>query len=119
MVAQATKKVHELKKNDKISVTNGVAQKLPPKDGSVSVVIACQTIHHYGAHENIIAFIKEAMRVLKPGGMLIINHSTQEQVQGEWFIHFSERVLEECKKRYLKRDDLIKFAQDTGFKLSD
>lgn len=80
MVAQATKKVHDLNKTQKISVVNGIAQKLPPKDSSVSVVIACQTIHHYGDNENIIAFIKEAMRVLKPGGMLIINHSTQEQI---------------------------------------
>ena len=73
-----TKKVHELKKNHKISITNGIAQKLPQKDGSVSVVITCQTIHHYGTPENILAFIREAMRVLKPGGMLIINHSTPE-----------------------------------------
>lgn len=57
-------------KNNKYNFIVGDSSKLPYDDESMDVVIACMAYHHFPNQEK---FRQEALRVLKPRGMLYIS----------------------------------------------
>jgi len=77
MIAEARKK-----NMANVSLTQGSADKLPYADASFDVCTINQVIHHFPKEDNY-AFNKrafaEAYRVLKPGGIFVINTSMPEQ----------------------------------------
>lgn len=76
MLDKCQEKVKDLKNTE---LKLGSALQIPFSDTSFDVIIAMQTVHHYGCDENRISFFKEARRVLKPGGRLIINYTEPHQ----------------------------------------
>lgn len=65
---------------------------MPFENEQFDTVTACQTIHHYGSDENRLSFFKEALRVLKPGGVLVVNHSCRPQAGVQWYCQMHKRV---------------------------
>ena len=57
---------------------------IPFEDNAFDVIIFMQCLHHVdtpsGNYANLKASMKSAMRVLKPGGVMLINYSSHEQV---------------------------------------
>ena len=74
----------------------GTAEKIPLGDGSIDVVVSFETIEHVPRPDR---FLDECVRVLAPGGMLIIstpNKSVYGQVMQNPY-HCSEMKEEEFK----------------------
>lgn len=99
MLKKCQEKVKDLSNTE---LKLGSAQNIPYDSASFDVVIAIQTIHHYGCDENRVAFFKEARRVLKEGGRLIINYTEPHQMPYHYPILFggqscSNAVLSERK----------------------
>ncbi len=82
---------------------NSLAEQLPFKDETFDIILAFNAIHHFDFKN----FVREARRILKPGGFLFIYTRTQEQnrrsIWGKFFPEFSEKEY-----RLFWRDDLIK-----------
>ena len=62
-------------------------------------------IHHLqppgdNTYQNVKVFFKEAYRVLKPNGALILNISFEEQVEALWFVTLLPQAAEAQKLRF-------------------
>merc|ERR1740133_62177 len=65
-----------------VALSQGSADKLAFEDASFDAVVSNQVIHHFPSGNDmsfLSAYVREAFRVLKPGGCLIINTSSPEQ----------------------------------------
>jgi len=80
----------------------GLLPTLPFDDNSFDSAMCNVVIHHIENDEtrptwaNTLALMKEAKRVLRPGGTLCFNHITPEQVDGYWFLAY----VPECRERW-------------------
>lgn len=64
---------------NKVGFAQGLAQNLPFKDSSFGAVFCVDMFSHIAEPEVI---IKEMVRVLKPGGMLVINFTNKSSLMG-------------------------------------
>jgi len=79
MLQQAQKQPAPLK------LSRGTAIQLPYQNESFDMVYCVDAIHHFVDHQS---FIKEAYRVLKPGGALaVIGHDPHEEGISAWYIY--------------------------------
>lgn len=87
MIAQARAKLAQHEKAGRIEFHAGSITELPFDDGSFDAVMINQVAHHLGdASENFVRLrqaIGEFARVLRPGGILVINHCSQEHCQSK------------------------------------
>ncbi len=67
----------------------GESTKIPYADNSFDVVICMHSLHHLGGIEGIRASLREAMRVLVPGGKLaLLDHFDSPQLRAAfWGLH--------------------------------
>ena len=56
-----------------VEVVQGYAQELKFPDDTFTAVVCTMAIHHFGI-DGVRKFVKEAARVVKPGGYVLINH---------------------------------------------
>ena len=91
MLSVARSKMRSAVKQDRIRFTEGSISKLPCETHRVDGVMMNQVLHHlpdqaedgWPLHHQV---LKECARVLRPGGVLIINSCTHEQLEkGFWF----------------------------------
>lgn len=90
------------------------AQNLPFEDNSMDLIMAMQTLHHYGEDENRIKFFKEVHRVLKPGGRLLIDHSTNIQLNLFWFVFLCPYGLEKGYDTMRSNNQYIEMCKKSG-----
>jgi ubiquinone/menaquinone biosynthesis C-methylase UbiE len=55
-----------------ISLTAADCRKLPYADNTFDSLLCMHALHHMGGHEGVEAALKEALRILKPGGRLAL-----------------------------------------------
>ena len=72
MIAQLKQKIEE-RGIKNVDVAQGYAQELKYPDDSFTAVVCTMAIHHFGV-DGVRQFVREAARVVKPGGYVIINH---------------------------------------------
>ena len=84
----------------------GRLQDLPYADASFDAVMTNQVLHHVGdeegagwtEHESVFA---EYARVLRPGGVLVVNTCSQRQLtQGYWYYALIPQAAEQLRRRY-------------------
>ncbi len=78
--------------NSNIEYQLGIAENIQLPDNSIDGIIAFLTIHHW---TNIEKGFQEIGRVLKPGGRLVIFHSTPKQMKGYWLNEYFPNMLED------------------------
>mmetsp|Transcript_20011 Transcript_20011/g.41064 ORF Transcript_20011/g.41064 Transcript_20011/m.41064 type:complete len:318 (+) Transcript_20011:129-1082(+) len=72
------------------------------EDNSFDAAMCNLVVHHIEddatrpSWANLTTLVREAKRVLKPGGVVCFNHITPEQVDAYWFL----RYVPECKERW-------------------
>lgn len=102
-------------------LVQGSADALPFADSSFHVVTMNQVAHDF-PKDNHYAFclkvFKEISRVLKPGGVFVLNTSTPEQQRDAfWWLELFPRASQAICERFLPLQTLIRFSQEASLKV--
>lgn len=96
-----------------LSLTRGLGTRLPYLSSAFDLVYCVDAIHHFGDHR---AFIAEAFRLLKPGGVLaIIGHDPHEG-GSNWYIYdYFDTVYDTDLRRYPAGNSVLHWMEQEGF----
>ncbi len=111
-----------LKEATNVYLTLGNILALPFRDEAFDAYMVHQVVHHLDPSNNfeeLTAFLKEAYRVLKPGGIVILNTCSPEHVDPErgvfWNYRYIYKAAKELQKRYIPIDRLTSLMKSVGF----
>ena len=119
MIAQARAKLTQHEKAGRIEFHAGSITELPFDDGSFDAVMINQVVHHLGdASENFVRLrqaIGEFARVLRPGGILVINHCSQEQLRDAyWYYRLVPDAHAKVQRNFAPLVTLRTMLEDAG-----
>lgn len=83
-------------------------------DHSLDGITAFLTIHHWPDRP---AAFNELVRVLRPGGRLVIFTSTSEQMAGYWLHHYFPRMMADSSRQMPAKDRLIADLTGAGLRI--
>jgi ubiquinone/menaquinone biosynthesis C-methylase UbiE len=92
---------------------------LPLRDGSVDGVMVNQVLHHLdddaAQWPAVRGVIDELARVLRPGGTLVINICSHEQIRhGWWYMILIPEAMEKMRRRHVPIDVLQSIMSECG-----
>ena len=106
--------------SDGVDYHQGRLQDLPFEDGSFDAVMTNQVLHHLGdaeggdwaEHAEVFA---EYARVLRPGGTLVLNTCSQDQLRnGYWYYTLIPGAAERLRSRYAPLSVIERQAEANG-----
>ena len=121
MLKIAKDKMKLEEKNGLINFYISSIDSLPLDDNTADAVMINQVLHHlpdnstsgWSNHEKV---LREFWRVLKSGGMLIINSCSPEQIEsGFWFYHLIPEAMQKIKQKVIHLSDLNNLLKNCGF----
>ena len=125
MLSVARSKMRSAVKHDRIGFTQGSISQLPVKTQSIDGVMINQILHHlpdqaedgWPLHHQV---LKECARVLQPGGVLIINSCTHEQLEkGFWFYELIPNARTTVMRKIIPEKELDALICGVGLTLND
>jgi len=107
---------------DRVRLVQGSAQELPFEDATFDAVTINQVIHHFDRADNYQEFLRalqEIQRVLKPGGVFVLNTSTPEQQRDAfwWLELFPEQSVRQCA-RFPPMNVIKQHMKTAGFNMT-
>jgi ubiquinone/menaquinone biosynthesis C-methylase UbiE len=121
MLAVAREKLADAASESRIAFHQDSVHKLPFAAECFDVVTFNQVLHHletgqdgcFAGHRNALA---EAHRVLRPGGLLVVNCTNHEQLhRGYWYMHLIPTALSALYNRCIPSEKLKAMLGDVGF----
>ncbi len=121
MLEVAAQKLAGEKDEGRISFQSARIDELPFEDEHFDGVMINQVLHHlpdaaakdFPAHRRVFA---EFARVLKPGGVLVVNTCSQEQLRhGYWHYSLIPEAADALRARYVPLDELAEILVASGF----
>jgi ubiquinone/menaquinone biosynthesis C-methylase UbiE len=121
MLAVAREKLADAASEGQIAFYQESVQKMPFEAECFDVVTFNQVLHHlessqdsgFAGHRIALA---EAHRVLRPGGLLIVNCTSHEQLRhGYWYMHLIPTALRTLYDRCIPSEKLKPMLGDVGF----
>ena len=119
MLAEARAKLSAEAQAGRIGFHQGSIGELPFAAASFDAVMINQVLHHldddagHPAHRRVIG---EFARVLRPGGALVINSCTHEQLRhAYWYYHLIPEAGERMRRRFASFEALREMLTDAGF----
>lgn len=117
MIRKAKKKSEGV---SNIKLCEGDAINLPFGEGEFDAVLFNQSLHHVGNYEEQIKALTESYKVVKEGGILIIQTCGQDQLEdGYWYQALIPRAQKEHAKKIMPINDLINSLKEIGFEHKD
>lgn len=101
---------HKVFRDKRAQFLEGSATKLPFKECSFDILVAWEVIEHILAGEEI-RFFREAYRVLRKSGYFYLSAPNKSL-----FAKLLDPAYLLCSHRHYEAEDLIKMAEDAGFK---
>jgi len=123
MLGVAKTKLADARALGRIRFHHAAIDALPLDDASVDGVMINQVLHHLPddateAWPLTRKVIGEFARVLRPGGALVVNFCSHEQLRrGWWFFSLIEPIVERMIARHVPLVELESFVADSGFDL--
>jgi len=119
MLAQCAAKVEQMGWKHVQLQQGSCLEPLPFADNTFDAVMINQVLHHVDTpndYSGSAMAVKQAFRVLKPGGMLWISYSDPQQtLQGYWYNKLIPRVATEYAKRQVPTKHLEELYTGAGF----
>lgn len=121
MLRVARRKLRAEERGGRLTFTRGRVQGFPFADRSFDGVMFNQVLHHletgedahYPGHRRA---LEEAYRVLRPGGVVVINACSWEQLEaGFWYYELIPEALARARRRSIPLDRLETMLDATGF----
>lgn len=121
MLAVARAKLADEEAVGRVAFRKASIDALPFEAGSFDAAIINQVLHHladekdasFSAHR---AVIREMHRVLRPGGVLVVNTCTIEQLAyGYWYYDLVPEARDASIRRHIPADRLESMLADAGF----
>ncbi len=91
-------------------------------DDSFDAYMVNQVLHHIDTEpdfHNLDVFLEECRRVLRPGGVLTINTSSQEQLDPFfgvfWSYKYIDKAVEAMRARFIAVDELVRRMEDMDY----
>jgi|ERR1051326_1790240 demethylmenaquinone methyltransferase/2-methoxy-6-polyprenyl-1,4-benzoquinol methylase len=81
--------IKKCKENTELSCVLAKAENLPLPDNTFDKIIVVDAFHHFGDHDKV---IEELKRVLKPGGLVILEEFNPATIFGK-YIKYGEKIL--------------------------
>jgi len=106
-------KMREISKQRGIEVINGLAEALPYEDRRFDYALMVTTICFLDDTETA---LKEANRVIKPGGSLIIGFVDKESSLGKLYLEHKNKSLFYGIATFYSVNEIIFYLKKTGFK---
>ncbi len=112
-------------RSGRVSFLRGDLLNLPLAQASLDAVMFNQVLHHLedgrdGGYPGHAAALAEAARVLRPGGRLLLNACTHEQMRkGFWFLHLIPEALDQMLARCASEDRIRGLLAELGFAVLD
>ena len=123
MLAVARGKLADHEAQGRIAFHHGGIDALPFADGTLDAAMINQVLHHledgadpaFPAHAAVIA---EMHRLLRPGGVLVINTCSHEQLRdGFWYYDLVPEARDASIRRHVPAERLEAMLADAGFRL--
>lgn len=121
MLEVAARKLEREQTHGRISFHTAQIHELPFEDATSDGVMINQVLHHlhddaskgFPAHRQVFT---EFARVLKPGGILVVNTCSQEQLRrGYWHYCLIPEAADALRSRYAPLDQVAELLEDSGF----
>lgn len=94
-------------------LAQGSAERLPWVRESFDRVVSINAFHHF---QDKVAFLAEAMRVLRPGGLLMTVGLDPHAGVDQWYVYdYFEKVLEIDRRRYPASSQIREWMRRAGF----
>jgi ubiquinone/menaquinone biosynthesis C-methylase UbiE len=113
-------KCQEKLQDGSVNFVQGLLPTLPFEDDSFDSAMCNLVIHHIEDDStrptwaNTLALMKEAKRVLRPGGTLCFNHITPQQVDGYWFLTYVPECRERWKSTLVPTEQMYSLLSEAG-----
>lgn len=111
-----------------VKVKQMVLPNLEFPDKQFDAVLFIQVFHHIDSvnhdkellikedYPNMIRSIKEAYRIMKPGGVLVIDAMFEENIDSFWWTSLCPKAARLMKNLRMKKEDLLELISECGFK---
>lgn len=123
MLAQAAAKLQDVIAQDRAKLEQGSLMALPFEDETFDAVMINQVLHHLEdgndpARNGHRAAVNECSRVLKPGGILLVNACSHKQLKdGFWYNHLIPQGLSACCARIAPTNMFRQMLVEAGLKV--
>jgi SAM-dependent methyltransferase len=120
MLERAAEKLSDPVAAGRVTLMPAELTELPFEDASFDAVMVNQVLHHladepeagWSLHRRVLG---ELVRVLRPGGTLLISTTSQEQLrQGYWYYELIRAAAERLRRRYIPLETLAALLAAMG-----
>ena len=109
---EPSEKMRELALKRGVKAVNGIGESLPYNDARFDYALMVTTICFL---DDVAASLKEAYRVLRPEGFLIIGFVDRQSVLGKYYLEHKDKSLFYGPAVFYSTDDVLRFLRDAGF----